>query len=120
MSNQSADKKQVIAESFDLGASVYDKAPFFGLFGRRLVDLAELQPGAKVLDVATGTGAALLPAAEQAGNEGYVEGIDISEAMAVVARDAISPRLSQATCVGPRKYASGPYACWSFAPFGPR
>ena len=37
-----------------------------------------------------------------------------------VARESSSARFSQASCCGPRKYASGPYAVCRFSPFGPR
>jgi protein-L-isoaspartate(D-aspartate) O-methyltransferase len=46
-------------------------------------------PGSKVLDVATGTGAVLVPAAELVGDEGRVVGIDISSLMISRARAEI-------------------------------
>lgn len=61
-------KKEQIAEVFSRAAESYDRVgpDFFSHFGHRLVELVEVRPGATVLDVATGTGAALLPAAERA------------------------------------------------------
>ncbi len=53
----------------------------FQYFGKGLVDFARVQPGAKVLDVATGRGAVLFPAAGQAGIKGQVIGIDYSTGM---------------------------------------
>jgi hypothetical protein len=47
----------------------------------RLVELAQLQPGEAVLDVGTGTGLVALLAAERAGGEGSVTGVDLSDAM---------------------------------------
>lgn len=48
---------------------------------RELVQLAEVPPGATVLDVCCGTGTVAFDAAMQAGPAGKVLGIDISEAM---------------------------------------
>jgi ubiquinone/menaquinone biosynthesis C-methylase UbiE len=45
------------------------------------VELAQLPPGATVLDVATGRGAVLFPAAERVGPQGSVIGIDLSRVM---------------------------------------
>ena len=38
----------------------------------------QLKPGMRVLDVATGTGAVLLPAVRRVGAEGHITGIDLS------------------------------------------
>jgi SAM-dependent methyltransferase len=46
-----------------------------------LVELAGVSQGAAVLDIATGRGAALKPALERAGLEGYVVGVDLSTGM---------------------------------------
>ena len=54
---------------------------FFQHFGARLVSLAPIEPGSRVLDVAAGRGAALFPAAEKVGPQGEVVGIDYSEGM---------------------------------------
>jgi ubiquinone/menaquinone biosynthesis C-methylase UbiE len=53
---------------------------------RKLVHLAEVPPGATILDVCTGTGFVAFDAAMQAGPDGKVLGIDISEAMLEQAR----------------------------------
>jgi len=50
---------------------------YWEYFGTRLVELADLQPGEKVLDVGCGTGSSLFPAAEKAGPQGFAIGIDI-------------------------------------------
>jgi len=68
---------------FDGAASTYDRVGprFFSHFGRRLVEIAQIPRGSKVLDVATGRGALLFPAAELVGQQGSVIGIDLSGMM---------------------------------------
>jgi len=68
---------------FDRTAPTYDAvaADFFTPFGRRLVDLAGIQPGWNVLDVGTGRGAVLRPAADAVGPTGSVHGVDLSPVM---------------------------------------
>ena len=84
--------KAYVADIFGRTAGEYDRvgSPLFAPLGRRLVELAEIAPGASVLDVATGTGAVLLPAAEAAGPEGRVIGIDLSPDMVHAANRAIA------------------------------
>ncbi len=53
----------------------------FPHFGRRLVETASLSPGMHVLDIATGRGALLFPAAEHVGRGGRVVGIDLAPGM---------------------------------------
>jgi ubiquinone/menaquinone biosynthesis C-methylase UbiE len=75
--------KQGIAGVFSRSAPTYDHVgpQFFSHFGRRLVELTELLPGWRVLDVAAGRGAVLFPAAERVGETGFVIGIDLAEEM---------------------------------------
>jgi ubiquinone/menaquinone biosynthesis C-methylase UbiE len=54
---------------------------------RRMMELAAIQPGHRVLDIASGTGEPGLPAAEIAGPSGYVLLTDQSSEMLAVARD---------------------------------
>ena len=54
---------------------------------RRLLQMAALAPGERVLDVACGTGLVTFRAAEQVGPGGAVFGTDISEAMVAQVRD---------------------------------
>lgn len=72
--------KRMIEQVFDETAASYDRIGprFFSQFGGRLVDQLPLARGARVLDVATGKGAVLLPAARRVGPEGQVTGIDLS------------------------------------------
>lgn len=59
------------------GESDLDGPDYWDYFGVRLVEHAAIPLGAKVLDVACGTGSSLFPAAEKTGAQGYVTGIDI-------------------------------------------
>jgi O-methyltransferase/aklanonic acid methyltransferase len=72
--------KQMIEQVFDDAAISYDRVgpSIFTQFGNRLVERMSLVPGARVLDVATGKGAVLLPVARRVGPEGHVIGIDLS------------------------------------------
>jgi ubiquinone/menaquinone biosynthesis C-methylase UbiE len=56
-------------------------APLFEVAGRRLVELAGVKPGQRVLDIATGRGAVLFPAAERVLPDGSVLGVDLSLGM---------------------------------------
>jgi len=108
--------KQVIEEMFDGAAARYDREgpSIFQQFGARLVELMAMEPvlspsaslrvnsvegpGARVLDVATGRGAVLVPAAQRVGARGHVIGIDLSRAMveeaARAAREVVDPASS--------------------------
>ena len=72
-----------IAGVFSRAASTFDRfgPRFFSHYGRRLAEVAHIPSGVDVLDVATGRGAILLPAAKQVGPQGRVIGIDLSTGM---------------------------------------
>ncbi len=76
--------KRKRARLYDRAAPTYDQVGprRFARFGRRLVELAQIPAGARVLDVAAGRGAVLFPAAEQISPDGYVVGVDLSGPMA--------------------------------------
>lgn len=57
--------------------SPVDNPDYWEYFGLRLVEHADIHPGAKVLDLGCGTGSSLYPAAEQVGKHGQAIGIDI-------------------------------------------
>jgi O-methyltransferase/aklanonic acid methyltransferase len=75
--------KQNIEQAFDDSAATYDRVgpAIYEPFAQRLVDWLPLKPGATMLDVATGAGAVLLPAARLLGPEGRVVGIDLSDGL---------------------------------------
>jgi SAM-dependent methyltransferase len=78
------------AALYSRAARMYDRvgpSPFT-YFARRVVELAAIEPKARILDVATGTGAMILAAAERAGRGATLVGIDLSDAMLQRARDA--------------------------------
>jgi demethylmenaquinone methyltransferase/2-methoxy-6-polyprenyl-1,4-benzoquinol methylase len=77
---------------FDRIASVYDRmnavmtAGLHHQWRRRAADLAAVAPGARALDVATGTGDLALELARRVAPGGLVVGADFSEAMLELAR----------------------------------
>jgi ubiquinone/menaquinone biosynthesis C-methylase UbiE len=76
-------KREESLRVFSQAATIYDRVGpgIFSHFGRRLVDLAEIDAGANVLDVAAGRGALLFPAAAKVGPTGHVTAIDFSPDM---------------------------------------
>ncbi len=60
-------KKSVLIDGLD----------YWSAFGQRLADLMEFKESTKILDVGTGRGACLIPAAKKIGSNGYVIGIDL-------------------------------------------
>jgi O-methyltransferase/aklanonic acid methyltransferase len=83
MNNNESAKSKSIEEIFNQAAQEYDRGgpQLFSAFGHRLVELADVAPGTRVLDVATGRGAILFPVAEKVGHSGQVIGIDLSSGM---------------------------------------
>jgi demethylmenaquinone methyltransferase/2-methoxy-6-polyprenyl-1,4-benzoquinol methylase len=77
---------------FDRIAGVYDRlngvmtAGLHHQWRRRAADLAGVGQGARVLDVATGTGDLAIELARRVGQSGEVVGVDFSERMLAVAR----------------------------------
>ena len=82
--------KPMIEELFDGAAARYDREGpgVFQNWGTRLVELIGLVGGERVLDVATGRGAALIPAAQLVGKYGRVVGVDLAQGMLEEAEDA--------------------------------
>lgn len=83
------EQKAQIAARFSRLAPIYDFAGCFEYYGERLVRAVGLEPGQHVLDVASGRGAVLFPAAALVEPSGHVEGVDLAEGMvAAVNADA--------------------------------
>ena len=84
---------------FDRIAGLYDRmnsvmtAGLHHQWRRRAADLAELAPGDRALDVATGTGDLALELCGRVAPEGEVVGVDFSEKMLELARVKAGPRV---------------------------
>jgi len=59
-----------------------------------LIEVAAIQPGERVLDVACGTGVVTRMAAERVGEDGKVAGLDVNPGMLAVARSVTPPGTS--------------------------
>lgn len=83
MNDAVVEQKRNVALVFDSVAGVYDSPAlrFFPFCAERMVGYLQPRRGAKVLDVATGTGAVAMALAQAVGPEGRVIGIDMSENM---------------------------------------
>lgn len=94
MNDAQEKKKATVAAYFEQVAPEYDRVgpQFFSTMGQRLASLARLRPGETVLDVATGRGAVLFPAAERVGPQGKVIGIDLAPAMIQETSKAVEER----------------------------
>ncbi len=86
--------KKRVAGVFGRAAESYDSLGprAFSYWGRRLVELAAIPSGAKVLDVGTGRGEELFPATERVGSTGYVIGVDVAEPMIRLTAEEIRQR----------------------------
>ena len=75
--------RRVQRYGWDLAVQDYDRyfVPLLRHCSERCLDLLDLKPGERVLDVATGTGIAALMAAERVGPEGEVVATDIAQKM---------------------------------------
>ena len=88
MIDEGAGRKVQIRRQFNELSHDYDAGSgCFAYFGARVVANADIQPGQHVLDVASGRGAVLFPAAEQVGRTGVVVGIDLADEMASALND---------------------------------
>lgn len=81
MSDSAETRKAQATEIFNSRVQGFDALGAFAHFGRRLVAMAGIEPGQRVLDVATGGGAVLFPAAEFVGDGGEAVGVDLAERM---------------------------------------
>ena len=65
---------------------------WYGEATRQMLDLARIQPGQRILDIAAGAGEPALSAAERVGPRGYVLATDISEGIVELARQVAHER----------------------------
>jgi ubiquinone/menaquinone biosynthesis C-methylase UbiE len=92
------EQKRRVTATFENLAPTYDRLHFLQTIARRLVENADLRPGARVLDIATGTGVVALYAAQIVGQGGRVVGIDLSpEMLARASEKAAAAGLNQVT-----------------------
>ncbi len=82
MSNNDIQKEQ-IADLYHRVASDYGHVGpnFFTYAGQHLIEHVGIAEGAQVLDVGTGRGANLFPAAEAVGSRGQIIGVDLADGM---------------------------------------
>lgn len=87
-----SERKQQVALGFNLASTGYDQPAlrFLPNTAKRLVELANLQPGQRVLDIATGTGTAAIAIAKLVGSTGKVVGIDLAQNMLELASQKIA------------------------------
>lgn len=93
-------RKRFVADLFDRLAETYDDVgvDYFQVFARRLVDLAGITTGERVLDAGCGRGAATFAAAEAVGPTGSITAVDIAPGMVErTAADAKARGLDQVT-----------------------
>ncbi len=83
-------RKSQLKASFKALAATYDQLHFLQVCAGRLIELSPLAAGARVLDVATGTGVIALAAADRVGPTGSVVGVDLSPDMLDRARQKVS------------------------------
>lgn len=76
--NTSDEAKKRVAETFDRAAPVYGTMGPFDFYGAKLVELAGVKPGMRVLDVAAGKGASARPARDLGAD---VTAVDLAPAM---------------------------------------
>lgn len=79
------ESKQSVVGLFGRVAAGYDEVGFFHQVAQRLLALAGVGHGMRILDVACGAGAVLVQAARLVGPAGLAVGVDLAEPMAAVA-----------------------------------
>jgi ubiquinone/menaquinone biosynthesis C-methylase UbiE len=87
-------EKQRVAATYDATAEHFDDGPlaFRNRVGQSTVARLRLQPGASVLDVACGSGASALPAAERVGPRGSVLAVDLADRLLALGRAKAAAR----------------------------
>ena len=100
MSRLTDPSKIKAATTYNAASDYFDDpaCEFWSIYGRKTVELLHLNSGARVLDVACGTGASAIPAAEIVGDRGYVIGVDLADnLMALAQKKAHNKSLSNIT-----------------------
>ncbi|NJL09228.1 MAG: methyltransferase domain-containing protein [Calothrix sp. SM1_7_51] len=81
--------KRKIAYLYNRRSHNYDESKWHPSITKRLVKYAQIQPGQKILDMATGTGHVAIQVSQIVGSGGRVVGVDISNGMLEQARRKI-------------------------------
>ena len=105
-----AERKRQVQANFDSIAARYDALGFVQVCATRLLERANLAPGARVLDLATGTGLVAAAAAQLVGPSGAVFGLDLAPEMLAQARHRGAARRASAcadAALRPRRRTSG-------------
>jgi ubiquinone/menaquinone biosynthesis C-methylase UbiE len=100
MNDQHEAMKREVIGTYDRAAHLYDQvgARRFSYFDGLMVEHLNIPSGAHILDIASGRGALLLPAAEKVGSTGRVIGIDLAPQMVALTQAEIERRgLTQAS-----------------------
>ncbi len=86
--------RRVQRYGWDLAVEDYDRhfLPLLRHCAERCIEMVDLKPGERVLDVATGTGVAAFLAAERVGAEGEVVATDLSQKMVDSTQDEANRR----------------------------
>ena len=86
--------RRVQRYGWDLAVQDYDLhwVPVIRSCSERVIALADLKPGERVLDVATGTGVAAFLALDEVGPEGHVTASDLSQKMVDATREEAARR----------------------------
>lgn len=92
MRDDALTRKSETVAVFSSMATDFDSGGAFAHFGQRLVEVVGIEPGQRVLDVATGRGAVLFPAVERVGPAGEPVGVDLAEGMVKAANEEAERR----------------------------
>lgn len=95
------DVQQRLFQCWDRTAAFYGQVgpPIFSISGQQLLELMNLKPGDRLLDVACGRGAVAIPAAKKVGPSGLVTATDYSPCMVAEAeKEARKHGLSNIAC----------------------
>lgn len=89
-----------VARLFDELAADYDRSgvDFSVPIARRLVELLDVRPGERALDLGCGRGAVTLPLAAAVGEAGHVTAVDVSPAMVSLTR-SVAPANVDVACL---------------------
>jgi ubiquinone/menaquinone biosynthesis C-methylase UbiE len=85
--NQHEEARAKAAMTYNTAADYFDHpvSSFWHCFGRQTIERIGLKPGERVLDVCSGSGGSVLPAAERVGPDGNVVAVDLADRLIALA-----------------------------------